>query len=751
MGKQGTARGTREVDANMRALRAVALSWTADAAVLAVLARIASIGMGLPLLYLAIGLAYVGVVSIMLRRGYTERFADPTLSFPQLVLATANQCLCLWLAPAIGIFFLLNIFQVFAYGLFTLTAGQFRMLLMLAALMVLPAFLASGHLISFPVDTGAARLLLFVVFVTCLARFVWVGNYAGALRRGLKAKSMALTESEARFRALTELSSDWFWEQDAQLRFSRVETDGRHAAPPEAALIGKLPWETGFEVELEGGWDSYRQLVAQQQEFRDIVMKRRTADGEEYIVSVSGRALLDATGALQGYRGVAREITEKRLAQQRIEHLATHDILTGLPNRLMFTQLLDMAARMSRRSGRKFALLFIDLDRFKLVNDTLGHEAGDALLKEIAHRFTETLRSSDIVARLGGDEFVVLVQELEGEAQATTVAEKLLAAAALPVVVAGQECRVSASIGIAVFPDDADDAGALLRNADSAMYLAKEEGKNVYRFYSHGVHSHAFERMTVENELRHALVRDEFVLQYQVRRALANGEISGVEALLRWHNPRLGTVAPVQFLRIAEESGAIIPIGKWVLRAACEQAIAWQRMGLPPVAMAVNLSPTQFAHPRLLQDIGDALAASGLAPERLELEITEAMLFHEPQRAAATLRALKGLGVKLAVEDFGSGYTTLGQMRELPVDTLKVDRSFIRNLDGQPESRALTEAIINFGRELRATVVAEGVETAEQERFLRLSACDAVQGFYVSKPLPPDDLPALFAAPAGVA
>ncbi|GIZ50439.1 putative bifunctional diguanylate cyclase/phosphodiesterase [Noviherbaspirillum aridicola] len=747
MGKQAAGRTAGEVRANLHALRNVALSWIVDAAILALLARLAGVPAMVPALYLGIGLAYVAAAWYMLRSGRAERHADPTLSFPQLLAAVANQCLGLWLAPSIGIFFLLNIFQVFAYGLFTLGAREFRLLLLEAVALTLPAFVVAGMQISFPVDTAGGRFLLFVVFVTSLGRFVWVGNYAGALRRKLFSQRAALAESESRFRALTELSSDWFWEQDAQLRFSRIETGGAHAETPEAALLGKLPWEAGFEVELEGGWEGYRLLAAGRAEYRDIVMKRRTSDGQEYIVSLSGRPLFDEAGVLQGYRGVAREITEKRLAQQRIEHLATHDILTGLPNRLMFTQLLDMAVRMSRRNQRRFALLFIDLDRFKQINDTLGHEAGDELLREIANRFTAALRGSDVVARLAGDEFVVLLQELDSESQAGTVADKLLAEACRPMTIAGQECRVSASIGIAVFPEDAGDGDSLLRNADSAMYLAKEQGKNNCCFYSQGVHSHAFERMTVENELRHALARKEFSLHYQARRALASGEIRGVEALLRWNNARLGMVAPGQFLRVAEESGAIIPIGKWVLHAACTQAVAWQRIGLPRMSMAVNLSPAQFAHERLVNDIADALAQTGLAPELLEIEITEAMVFHDPARAAATLRAVKALGVKLAIEDFGTGYATLGQLREFPVDTLKVDRSFIRNLGEIGGNRALTEAIINFGRELHVTVVAEGVETAEQESFLRESACDEVQGFYVSKPLPAEALPELFAPP----
>ncbi|OGI67645.1 MAG: diguanylate cyclase, partial [Candidatus Muproteobacteria bacterium RBG_16_60_9] len=430
--------------------------------------------------------------------------------------------------------------------------------------------------------------------------------------------------------------------------------------------------------------------------------------------------------------------TERIRNQERIQYLATHDGLTGLPNRVMFNELLRLAVETGKRYERKFAVLFIDLDRFKFINDTLGHEAGDVLLKEMSARFKECLRASDVVARLGGDEFVVLVQEVSDLAQVTTVARKVLSAAIKPVEILGQDCRVTASIGIAMYPMDATDEESLMKNADMAMYLAKEEGKNNFQFYTKDIKTQSLERMTLETQLRRALEREEFALHYQAKVELATGAITGVEALLRWNNPELGSVSPMQFIPIAEETGLIVPIGRWVLKTACEQNIAWQRAGLPTVCMAVNLSPRQFADPELLKDIAAVLADTGMAPQLLELEITESMVMHNTERAVTLLNAIKEMGVRLAIDDFGTGYSSLAQLKRFPIDTLKVDRSFIRDIPKDSEDRAITQAIIAMGKSLSLTIVAEGVETKEQEAFLREHACDEMQGYYFSRPIAPD-------------
>ena len=445
---------------------------------------------------------------------------------------------------------------------------------------------------------------------------------------------------------------------------------------------------------------------------------------------------------LQAVRVIGSQIgqfLQRKHAEERVHYLATHDGLTSLPNRVMFNQLLNLAIPHARRYNRQFAVLFIDLDRFKIINDTLGHEAGDKLLQEIATRFTGCLRESDVVARLGGDEFVVLLQEVGEAEQAAAVARKILSAAIKPILLRGQECRVTASIGICVYPADAQDEQSLMKNADSAMYLAKEEGKNNFQFYSESIKTQSRERMTLETGLRHALERNEFFLHYQAKLDLKTQEITGVEALLRWQHPDLGMVAPMRFIPIAEETGLVLPIGRWVLKTACVQNVAWQRDGLPPVCMAVNLTARQFADENFLQDIAAALEASGMRPELLELELTESMVMHNPEQAIKVLAAVKQIGVRIAIDDFGVGYSSLAQIKRFPIDTLKVDRSFIRDLAENAENRAITEAIIAMGRTLSLTVVAEGVETQEQQAFLSDHACDAMQGFYFSKPVAQDE------------
>ena len=426
---------------------------------------------------------------------------------------------------------------------------------------------------------------------------------------------------------------------------------------------------------------------------------------------------------------------ERQRGRARIDYLASHDALTGLPNRAMFSEMLNGAIQAAQRYERMFAVMFIDLDRFKLINDSLGHDAGDKLLQEMAGRLKGCMRSSDVVARLGGDEFVILVQELNETAHAVAVARKILAAAMKPFTLLGQECRVTASIGISTYPSDAQDEPTLMKNADIAMYYAKEEGKNNFQFYSGEIQTQSLERLTLETNLRRALERNEFSLHYQAKVDLKSGRINGVEALLRWYSPELGHVSPAKVIPIAEETGLIVALGKWVLRTACAQNVAWQRDGLPPVCMAVNLSARQFADPFLLDDIGDVLRDTGMDPRLLELEITEGMVIQHPDKAIELLRAIKALGVRLAIDDFGTGYSSLGQLKHFPIDTLKVDRSFIRDIPNDSEDRAITEAIIAMGKTLSLTVVAEGVETAEQESFLREHACDEMQGYYFSKPV----------------
>nr|WP_249154590.1 GAF domain-containing protein [Bradyrhizobium manausense] len=431
---------------------------------------------------------------------------------------------------------------------------------------------------------------------------------------------------------------------------------------------------------------------------------------------------------------------EKNKADERIEYLASHDSLTNLPNRETFNSLLRQAIGTAQRGDHSFAVLFIDLDRFKVINDSLGHEAGDLLLLEVAARLRNALRASDVVARLGGDEFVVILDQCGEIDDVQRIATGLLTALAEPMELAGHECHTTASIGIAMYPANGADAQTLTKNADMAMYLAKEDGKNGYRFFSKEVKTQSIERLSLESALRRALEREQFSLNYQPKVDMETGQITGVEALLRWSHPDLGNVSPAQFIPLAEETGLIVPIGRWVLNEACAQAMAWQRRGLLPLSMAVNLSPRQFADEHLLQDVDEALAASGMSPVLLQLEVTESMMMRNVGRALKVLDAIQSRGIRLAIDDFGTGYSSMSLMKHFPIDTIKIDRSFVRDLPQDSEDQAIAQAIISMGKALGMTVVAEGVENAEQETFLRTHGCDEMQGFLIAKPLPANQM-----------
>jgi diguanylate cyclase (GGDEF)-like protein/PAS domain S-box-containing protein len=435
---------------------------------------------------------------------------------------------------------------------------------------------------------------------------------------------------------------------------------------------------------------------------------------------------------------IVEDITVRKAAEDKVQYLATHDELTGLPNRTLFGDLLHQAIDAAKRRDRPCAVLFIDLDRFKIVNDSLGHDAGDLLLKEVAARLRQCIRDSDVVGRLGGDEFVVLLKRVPTPDAAAETARRILASLHAPVRIMGQECRVTGSIGIATYPNDARDAVTLMKHADMAMYLAKEEGKNNFQFYSADMAPMSVEHLELEVRLSQALQRGEFSLQYQPRVDIVTGRILGAEALLRWWNADLGTMSPAQFIPLAEDTGLIVAIGKWVLRTACEQNVAWQKRGLPSIVMSVNLSPRQFKEPGVLHDIGEILAATGMSPELLELEITEGMIMQHVETAAEKAAALNSVGIRLAIDDFGTGYSSLSQLKRFPIDTLKIDRAFVRDIPESADDTAITKAVIALGKALGVRVVAEGVETAAQYQFLRDNGCDEMQGFFFSKPCHPD-------------
>jgi diguanylate cyclase (GGDEF)-like protein/PAS domain S-box-containing protein len=455
--------------------------------------------------------------------------------------------------------------------------------------------------------------------------------------------------------------------------------------------------------------------------------------------------LLEAAGVVGSQVG---QFLIRKQAEDAVRFIATHDALTKLPNRVMFAQRLEHALSQAARHGRRLAVLFIDLDRFKIINDTLGHDVGDALLREVARRLSESLRASDTVARLGGDEFVVLLEELSDPMYVTAVAHKLLAALAQPVILEAREYHVTASIGASAYPDDSADAQALLKNADIAMYRAKEQGRNTFQFYSAQLNLHTVERLTLESGLRRALERDELRLHFQPQVELRSGRITGVEALVRWQHPEHGLLAPGRFIGIAEETGLIVPIGNWVLQAACDAHREWARRGLPPLRVSVNLSARQFAHDNLIRDIRSLMGGGGFGAGRLELEITESMVMRDPDRVVALLRELRQIGVRVSIDDFGTGHSSLAYLKRFPVDSLKIDHSFIAGVPDDLGDVAITHAVIGMAHNLGMKVIAEGVETKVQRDFLAAQGCDEYQGYFFSAPLSAEETLALLSPPA---
>ena len=433
----------------------------------------------------------------------------------------------------------------------------------------------------------------------------------------------------------------------------------------------------------------------------------------------------------------------RKQAEEALQFVAKHDALTTLPNRIKFQDRLELAVANAKRNQRRLAVMFIDMDRFKVINDTLGHEAGDLLLREVAHRLSDALRSNDTVARLGGDEFVVLIEDVSDPVNLGTIAQKLIDALGKGFMLFGQEYHVTASIGISTYPDDAGDIQSLLRNADIAMYRAKEQGRNAFQFYSAQMNVHSVERLALESSLRRALERHELVLHYQPRIEIPGGRITGVEALARWQHPEMGLVPPAKFIPLAEETGLITSIGEWALAAACAQHKAWEREGLGWLRVAVNLSPRQFLQGDLAKTVARVLAETGCNATSLELEITEGMVMRDPESAVALLQRLKDMGIHIAMDDFGTGYSSLAYLKRFPIDSLKIDRSFVMDVPNDPDDVAINVAVIAMAHSLGLKVVAEGVETREQLDFLRNQGCDEMQGYFFSKPLPVDQVTTL--------
>jgi len=544
----------------------------------------------------------------------------------------------------------------------------------------------------------------------------------------------ALKTSEERYRLLVEYQSDLVIKLDKSGQFLFV-------SPSFCAVAGR------DETMLLG--THYAPFVLPEdraevaRSFKSLLRPPHTSYHENRAYTGAGvrwfgwamRTVVDEQGEISAFVGIGRDISERKEAEAEIQKLAYFDRLTGLPNRQLLHDRIQQALIQSRRDGRRVAVMFLDLDRFKEINDTLGHDIGDQLLQAVAERLNTQLRGTDTVARLGGDEFVVVLPAVSQEEDVAAIAQKILEALSEQFPFSGHNLFTSASIGIALAPADGDDVATLIKHADMAMYKAKDQGRNAFRFFSAEMNVKAMERMILESGLRRALERNEFFLCYQPQLDLASNTLVGMEALLRWQHPDLGLLGPNSFIPIAEETGLIVPIGEWVLRTACLQNKAWQDAGFPCLKVAVNLSARQFRQQNLLQVVLQALQDSGLGPQWLELELTESTIMTNPDEALEVLRQLKKVGVTLAIDDFGTGYSSLSYLKIFPIDSLKIDRTFIRELTTNRNDAAIAEAIISMAHKLELKVIAEGVELEAQQGFLTDSRCNMLQGYYFSYPL----------------
>jgi diguanylate cyclase (GGDEF)-like protein/PAS domain S-box-containing protein len=465
----------------------------------------------------------------------------------------------------------------------------------------------------------------------------------------------------------------------------------------------------------------------------NCVLIRR--DGFESAIEDSAAPIHDRVGRVTGAVIVFHDVSAARAMSVQMTHSAQHDVVTNLPNRLLLSDRISQSISLARRQRKHLAVIFLDLDRFKYINDSLGHATGDKLLQFVSKRLLGGVRGSDTVSRMGGDEFVILLSEIAYPEDAAKSARKLLLLLSAPHFIAGNDLQIDGSIGISVYPEDGEDAETLIKNADTAMYHAKQNGRNNFQFFKAEMNLKSVERQSLEGSMRHAVEREEFLLHYQPKVNLDTGEITGVEALIRWQQSDRGLVPPSQFVPIAEDCGLIIQIGRWVLREACRQARAWQDAGLRPLPIAVNVSAVEFRDKSFVEGVRTTLAETGLEGRYLEMELTEGVLMEHAESTAAVLQELKTMGIRLAVDDFGTGYSSLSYLQQFPIDVLKIDQSFVHRITGDPDHSPIVSAIISMGKSLKHLVVAEGIETQEQRGYLQAQRCAEGQGYLFSRPL----------------
>ena len=563
-----------------------------------------------------------------------------------------------------------------------------------------------------------------------------------ALRLEVMAREQAeseLSRSEERMRIAMKAAKIGCWDLDV-IKDEHVWSDTCKA------LLGVAPdspanYQSLMNAVHPDDWKMMQTKIdGAIQEKRDYIVEYRVVypDNSIHWRTSSGQAFYGETGHVNRMSGITMDIDDRKQAEERVQFLAYYDALTGLPNRTLLRDRLAKAFAGARRQKYKVALLFLDLDRFKDINDSLGHSVGDLLLQEVAGRLKAWGREQDTVARVGGDEFLIVLTGLKDVMDAAVAAERLMDAMTAEFVVQGRSLSIGCSVGISIFPEHGTPADDLIKNADAAMYSAKEAGRNNFRFYTENMNAQAVERLTLENSLRLALDKKELFLVYQPQMDMATGRITGLEALLRWRHPELGLVPPDKFIRIAENSGLIVRIGEWVLRTACSQSRRWQDEGLAKVSVAVNVSAVQFRQEGFCEVIRRVLDESGLAAQYLELELTESLLLSSADVTLSVLQKLKAMGLKLAIDDFGTGYSSFSYLRQFRVSKLKIDRSFVRDVAVNPDDAAITTAIISMAKSLNLKVIAEGVENEAQMTFLRAHHCDEIQGYYFSKPLTVD-------------
>lgn len=564
------------------------------------------------------------------------------------------------------------------------------------------------------------------------------GLCLGAVVTERKHVELAIRKSEKRYRLLFERNLAGVFRTTLAGRF--LECNQAAASmfgydSPEEVLA--LPVIDLYDTPSDRG--AFLAKLKSERSLTNQEMKFRRKNGEFFCAIANMSLIEDDSGPREILEGTLVDITERKSAEERVQSLAYYDALTGLPNRVLLQDRLSQALATARRQRHKVALLFLDLDRFKTINDSLGHAVGDLLLQDVAQRLNKCARDEDTVARLGGDEFLIVLNNVTDIPDAAVAAERFMDAMTSAVVIQGHTLSINCSLGISIFPEHGADAETLIKNADAAMYSAKDGGRNNFRFFTADMNDQALERLTLENDLRLALAKDEFFLMYQPQVDVATGKITGMEALIRWQHPNLGLVPPDRFIRIAENSGLIMSIGEWVLRTACTQARKWQDEGLAAISVAVNVSAVQFRQEAFPKAIHRVLEETGLSSKYLELELTESLLVSNADVMFSVLQQLKAMGLRLAIDDFGTGYSSLSYLKRFPVSKLKIDRSFVQDVAVDPDDAAITIAIISMAKSLNLKVIAEGVENEAQMAFLRAHHCDEIQGYYFSKPLAAGD------------